>query len=143
MLSVIFCKMASGNLNYTTSTWIPTYFVQVLKVSPLQTAAFLMPYTAVDIVGGFAVAGAESALLRRGVSQVSHPFNTGCLPLSYSGNPGVNVSYREGGGAGQLSIRKGFQAACVVGRSVCLLAFGMVRNPLLAALLINMENAAR
>ena len=26
----------------------------------------------------------------------THPFNTGCLPLSYSGNPGVNiVSYRE------------------------------------------------
>ena len=26
-----------------------------------------------------------------------YPFNTGCLPLSYSGNPGVNgVSHREG-----------------------------------------------
>ena len=25
------------------------------------------------------------------------PFNTGCLPLSYSGNPGVTVAYREGG----------------------------------------------
>ena len=27
---------------------------------------------------------------------VSHPFNIGCLPLSYSDNPGVSVSHREG-----------------------------------------------
>ena len=29
---------------------------------------------------------------------VSRPFNTGCSPLKYSGNPGVNVSHRQGGG---------------------------------------------
>ena len=33
----------------------------------------------------------------RSVSRRS-PFNTGCLPLNYSSNPGVNVSY-EGGPA--------------------------------------------
>ena len=26
-----------------------------------------------------------------------HPFSTGCSPLNCSGNPGVNVAYREGG----------------------------------------------
>jgi hypothetical protein len=26
---------------------------------------------------------------------VSHPFNTGYSPLSYSGNPGLNAPYRE------------------------------------------------
>jgi hypothetical protein len=29
------------------------------------------------------------------LAKVPHPFDAGCLPLSYSGNPGVNaVSYR-------------------------------------------------
>ena len=28
---------------------------------------------------------------------LSHPFNAGRLPLDYSGHPGVNASYREGG----------------------------------------------
>jgi hypothetical protein len=27
---------------------------------------------------------------------ISHPSNTGCSPLNYSGNPGVNVPHREG-----------------------------------------------
>ena len=26
---------------------------------------------------------------------ISHTFNTGYFPLNYSGNPGVDVSYRE------------------------------------------------
>jgi len=36
--------------------------------------------------------------VRRGtLYNVSHPSNNGCLPLNYSGNPGVNgVSHREG-----------------------------------------------
>ena len=49
--------------------------------------------TPVDIVGGFFVAGMESALLRRGVSQ--------------------------------LAVRKGAQTACVVGRSIFLILFGL------------------
>ena len=28
--------------------------------------------------------------------EVSHPVDTGCLPLNHSGNPGVNVTHREG-----------------------------------------------
>ena len=37
--------------------------------------------------------GARGCISGRGV----HPFNTGCLPpLNHSGNPGANVSYREG-----------------------------------------------
>jgi hypothetical protein len=28
---------------------------------------------------------------------VSHPFNTGRLPLNYSDNPGVSVSHTKGG----------------------------------------------
>ena len=100
--------MASGNMNYTASTWTPTYFMEVLKCTPLQTAAFLFWYTPVDIAGGFAVAGAESWLLRRGVSQ--------------------------------LKIRKGFQAACVAGRSLFLVLFALARNPVLAAVFINLQN---
>ena len=33
----------------------------------------------------------------RGADTVSHPFNTGCLPLNYSGNPGANGVYHMGG----------------------------------------------
>ena len=57
-------------MNYTTSTWTPTYFVQVLGCTPLQTAAYLVWYTPVDIVGGFIVAWIEAYLLRQGVSQL-------------------------------------------------------------------------
>ena len=45
------------------------------------------------------------------LSLVSHPFNTGCLPLSYSSNPGVNaVSHREGCG---LQVESGSEAGDV------------------------------
>ena len=46
-------------------------------------------------VGGADTEPAGSTLWVSIYWQVSHPFDTGCLPLSYSGNPGVNgVSHR-------------------------------------------------
>ena len=108
VLATLWCKMASGNMNYTTSTWTPTYFVQVLGCTPLQAAAYMVWSTPVDIVGGFFVAGMESALLRRGV--------------------------------GQLAVRKGAQTACVVGRSIFLVLFGLAKTPFRAAVFINLEN---
>jgi hypothetical protein len=42
----------------------------------------------------------DSKLTRLLQESLGNPFDTGCLPLSYSGNPGVNgVSYREGFGS--------------------------------------------
>ena len=34
----------------------------------------------------------------QGVYHVFHPFNTSCVPLNHSSNPGVNVPHREGSG---------------------------------------------
>lgn len=122
VVATLWCKMASGNMNYTTTQWTPTYFVDVLGAhvqiqticcrmhrhfwmcefkfdylhwvshvvphpgcTPIDTAKYLVWRTPINIIGGFAVAAAESRLLQSGVSQ--------------------------------LSIRKHFQTACVVGRS--------------------------
>ena len=35
-------------------------------------------------------------MLSSAPARTLHPFNTGYLPLNYSGKPGVNMSYREG-----------------------------------------------
>lgn len=56
VVATLWCKMASGNMNYTTTQWTPTYFVEVLGCTPFQTAAYLAWFTPVDILGGFAVA---------------------------------------------------------------------------------------
>eukprot|EP01052_Picozoa_sp_SAG31_P038501 SAG31_NODE_5158_length_2710_cov_1.918422_2_plen_447_part_00 len=109
VLSVLWCKMSSGNMNYTTTTWTPTYFMDVLGCTPLQTAAYLFWNTPIEVGGGFAVAATETWLLRRGVCQ--------------------------------LKIRKGFQAACATGRATFLLLFGLTRQPLLAAIFINLQLA--
>lgn len=61
VVATLWCKMASGNMNYTTTQWTPTYFVEVLGCTPFQTAAYLAWFTPVDILGGFAVAAAGSS----------------------------------------------------------------------------------
>lgn len=70
VFSTLWCKLAAGNLFFTTTQWIPTYFVSVLGCTPLQTATYMLWFTPVDVVGGFLVAGLESALLRGGWSQL-------------------------------------------------------------------------
>ena len=41
-----------------------------------------------------------SALLYRPLYYMRHPFDTGCQPLGYSGNPGVNSWLQQGGWLG-------------------------------------------
>ena len=70
VLAALWCKMANGNLGYTMSSYTPTIFIESLGCTSLQTARYLLWLTPVSLLGGFAVAALEGALLKRGVGQL-------------------------------------------------------------------------
>jgi hypothetical protein len=70
VIAALWCKMASGNLGYTMSSYTPTIFIESLGCTSLETAAFLVWLTPVRLFGGFGVAATEAALLKRGVQQL-------------------------------------------------------------------------
>ena len=64
VLAVLWCKMAEGNFFYTTGQWTPTYFIEVLGCSPMETAGYLAWFLPIQFTGGFMVAALEGMLLR-------------------------------------------------------------------------------
>ena len=42
VLATLWCKMASGNMNYTMTSYTPTIFMEVLGCDPVQVASYLV-----------------------------------------------------------------------------------------------------
>ena len=42
VIATLWCKMASGNMNYTTTQWTPTYFVEALGAHALDYICYRM-----------------------------------------------------------------------------------------------------
>ena len=42
VLATLWCKMASGNMNYTMTSYTPTIFMEVLGCDPVQVASYLI-----------------------------------------------------------------------------------------------------
>jgi hypothetical protein len=64
--------------------------VGLSKISAMAEANAQSDDELADANAHSALSGAAEAQTARCVRTPAHPFDTGCLPLSYSGNPGVN-----------------------------------------------------
>lgn len=71
VIATTWCNMSTLNCMYTMSSYVPTIFIESLNCTPMQAAAFLVLQSPIRFIGGFVTACTESALLKKGVSQIN------------------------------------------------------------------------
>lgn len=101
VLSCIAARVGFGAVGFALQIWAPSYFVDVLDCTPVQTGVLLAWTTPFAILGDFLAATIEAALLRRRWSLIS--------------------------------IRKLATVVAGIAQSGGILAFALVRSPVMAA----------
>jgi hypothetical protein len=71
VLATLWCKVAEGNFFYVTGQWTPTYFIEQLGCTPMQTATYMAWFMPIQFTSGFIAAAVEGALLKSGVPLIT------------------------------------------------------------------------